>query len=53
MLDLKSKSQFLTVKFSFFIMQTYSKNPMKNNKRKKETHPHHNPQRLLPDISIF
>ena len=21
--------------------------------RRKETHPHHNPQRLLPDISIF
>ena len=53
MLGLKSKSQFLTVKFSFFIMQTYSKNPMKNNKRRKETHPHHNTQRLLPDISIF
>ena len=39
MLDLKSKSQFLTVKFSFFMMQKYSKNPMKNNKRGKETHP--------------
>ena len=51
MLGLKSKSQFLTVKFSFFIMQTYSKNPMK--KRRKETHPHHNTQRLLPVISIF
>ena len=34
-------------------MQTYSKNPTKNNKRRKETHPHHNPQRLLPEISIF
>ena len=34
-------------------MQTYSKNPMKNKKRRKETHPHHNPQRLLHDISIF
>ena len=36
MLDLKSKSQFLTVKFFFFIMQTCSKNPMKNNKRRKK-----------------
>ena len=53
MLDLKSKSQFLSAKFSFYIMQTYSKNPMKNSKSRKETHSHRNPQRLLPDISIF
>ena len=38
MLDLKSKSQ-LSLKFSFFIQQEYAKNPMKNNKRRKETHP--------------
>ena len=45
MLDLKSKSQFLSAKFSFYIMQTYSKNPMKNSKRRKETHSHRNPQK--------
>ena len=38
MLDLKSKSQ-LSLKFSFFIQQEYAKNPMKNNKHRKETHP--------------
>ena len=38
MLDLKSKSQ-LSLKFSFFIQQEYAKNPIKNNRRRKETHP--------------
>ena len=52
MLDLKSKFQFLIVKFSFFIQQKYAKNPLKNNKRKKETHPPP-PQSPLLDISIF
>ena len=40
MLDLKSKSQFLLVKFSFFIKQKYAKNPMKNNTRWKEINLH-------------
>ena len=53
MLDLKSKSQFLTGKFSFFIMQTYSKNPMKDNERRKKPTLAITPKRLLPDISIF
>ena len=34
-----------------FILRKYSKDPMKNNKRRKETH--HNPQGLMPDISIL
>ena len=51
-LDLKTKLQ-LSLKFSFFIQQEYAKNPMKNNKRRKETHPRLPTQRPLPDISIF
>ena len=45
MLDLKSKSQ-LSLKFSFFIQQEYAKNPIKNNKRRKETHPPPTPKAM-------
>ena len=51
MLDLKTKSQ-LSLKFPFFIQQEYAKNPMKNNKRRKETHSRLPPQSLILRLVI-